>query len=848
MPVRSGLARTIERWLRSRHEARRESSERGDTLIEVLLALVVLGLAGLALLAGFATAITSSSEHRHLAALDSSYRVAANTAIADIQQQAQQFANQANDPFVCPNTFNPTFPNLSGQFQVTASAPQYWNTTTNSWQSTCIAGAAQQYTLTISSATNNFTTTETTVISDPAAPLAPNGNGAPVQLAWVQQPTGGSAFSPVSPQPEVAVEDSSGSIVTSDFSSVTLQLVSGPPGGAISNTCAGVESYGLVQFSDCTMNVAGSYTIRAVDSNPSVQATPTISFPVTPASAARIAFVSNSLSGPASSSATLGPITVQEQDAFGNPIPTPTALQVNLTSNSTGTSVFSKTSGGVAITSVTIPANSSTAPTFFYGDTKAGTPSITAAATGLASGSQSETITGATASQLAITSSPFSAAASNKATASFTVTLEDTFGNVTTKTSSTTVNLTSNSTGTHEFSATSGGANVTSVPLAANTSSVTAYYGDAKIGTPTISAAATGLTTATQQETISTGPTKLVLTGPTSGSASGTAALGPFTVTEETAAGALTTVGETVTLTSTSTGTYIFNATQGASTPTGSTTVTIPNGQSSATFYYGDSKVGTPTITAAANGLTSATQQETIASGPAAQLTFTNSAVSGTASTNATLGPLTVQEQDAFGNTTTSALTINLSSSSTGTSEFAATSGGGATTSITIAAGRSTASFFYGDTQAGTPTITGAATGLTSGTQTETINASAGTQLAITSTPFSGTANVVRDQRVHGDARRHLRQCDHQDEHHYDQPHLKLDGYTRVLRHFGRRECDQRPVAHQDFLGNVLLWRRGAGNPDDHRNLHRPDLGHTTRSHYGGSSGQVALYYCRCLG
>ena len=140
--------------------------------------------------------------------------------------------------------------------------------------------------------------------------------------------------------------------------------------------------------------------------------------------------------------------------------------------------------------------------------------------------------------------------------------------------------------------------------------------------------------------------------------------------------------------------------------------------------------------------MTSATQQETITAGAAAQLVFTTGAVSGGASNSPTLGPITVQEQDAYGNVSTTALTVNLSSSSAGTHEFAATSGGTAITSINIAAGSSTATFYYGDTKAGIPIITAAAAGVTSGTQPETVTALAGTQLAITSSAFSAAANA----------------------------------------------------------------------------------------------------------
>ena len=49
-------------------EARR--SEAGDTLIEVLLAIVILGIASVAILLAFATTISGSAEHRTLTTAD----------------------------------------------------------------------------------------------------------------------------------------------------------------------------------------------------------------------------------------------------------------------------------------------------------------------------------------------------------------------------------------------------------------------------------------------------------------------------------------------------------------------------------------------------------------------------------------------------------------------------------------------------------------------------------------------------------------------------------------------------------------------------------------------------------
>src|SRR5207302_982903 len=130
----------------------------------------------------------------------------------------------------------------------------------------------------------------------------------------------------------------------------------------------------------------------------------------------------------------------------------------------------------------------------------------------------------------------------------------------------------------------------------------------------------------------------------------------------------------------------------------------ISGGNSSANFFYGDSKAGTPDRKSVVQGnlLTQATQQETITTAAATKLVITSSAVSGPASSSATLGPITVQRQDQFSNpTTTGTTTVDLSSNSAG-AVFAATSGGSSITQVSISGGNSSANFFYGDSKAGT--------------------------------------------------------------------------------------------------------------------------------------------------
>src|ERR1700722_6876398 len=71
-----------------------ERSERGDTMIEVLLALIVLGLTSVALIVAFSTTLSASAQHRALTSGDIAVNNYSQQVIAGIE------ANQ--DLFTCP--------------------------------------------------------------------------------------------------------------------------------------------------------------------------------------------------------------------------------------------------------------------------------------------------------------------------------------------------------------------------------------------------------------------------------------------------------------------------------------------------------------------------------------------------------------------------------------------------------------------------------------------------------------------------------------------------------------------------------------------------------------------------
>jgi hypothetical protein len=172
--------------------------------------------------------------------------------------------------------------------------------------------------------------------------------------------------------------------------------------------------------------------------------------------------------------------------------------------------------------------------------------------------------------------------------------------------------------------------------------------------------------------------------------------------------------------------TFTANATAGSYTVT-ATVTGIPG---SAAFSLAN-RAGDPAASTG-NGAAVATPDDATATEPDRAVTtgtvaITSAPATGSASSTADLGPINVQLQDASGATVPAAVptTVVLTSTSTGTAVFAATRRGAALSTVTIPAGSSSVSFFYGDTEAGTPTVTAAVAGLTPATQVEVVTAAA---------------------------------------------------------------------------------------------------------------------------
>jgi trimeric autotransporter adhesin len=715
-------------------------SEAGDTLIEVLLALVILGLASVALLLAFATSIAGSAEHRTLATADTVLRTVAEETISQMQQNS-------SGAFACPSTFTAS-PSVPTGYTVSSVTVQYWSSATSSFSSSnpCVANTPQLVTITVTA--NGVSYSISVVVEDPVAPAVATATTA-TKLVFLSQPSGNEVAG-VSLPLVVAVEGSNGGIVTSDLSPVTLAVTTGPSGTTLTNTCSGIEYDGVVTFNNCALTQAGTgYSITASEVTPSgvqnLTPSTTGTFNVVAASPAQFAFTSAPVSGVAAASALLGPITVQEQDAYGNP--TTAAETVNLTSSSTGSFIFSTSSGGAAVGSISIPAGSSSA-SFYYGDTMSGSPVLTASGA-LTSDTQAETITAGPATQVSITPNPAAVATSNTTNVALGLQLEDQFGNNTTSSGTTTLALSSPST-TDFFSAYNGVSatlgNTINATFFNGAGTTTVYYGDELVETATITAKNGSATWGTASVVVNAGAaTKVAITAsPATATASGTTNVALNLQLEDQFGNNATSSGTTTLTLSSPSATDFFASSMGATgTPGNTTSATFTTGVGTATIYYGDQGAETDTITAKKGSSTWGTVSVTVTPAAAAQVIITPSPLTATASgtTNVTLG---LQLQDQFGNNTTSSGTTTLTLTSPSTTDFFTATGGasgtlGNTINATFANGVGTATVYYGDEKAETDTITALNGSTPWGSASVSITAGTATKLIFTTSP-SATA------------------------------------------------------------------------------------------------------------
>jgi len=533
------------------------------------------------------------------------------------------------------------------------------------------------------------------------------------QLVYTRVATTGTAGQILRPTLRVSVEDAFGNVVTSDTSTITVAVESGPGDFDPASTTSVATTNGVAKLTNLILDTAGTYTLVA--SNGTLPSSISGDIVVSAASASQLVLEQAPTTGIAGQA--LSPsVTVEVEDAFGNLATANTStVKIALASGPGGFDTASTTSaavtGGIATFSNLI-LDTPGQYTFSLSDGK-----LTGATTGTIN------IGSGTASQLVLQQSPTSGTAGEALSPSITVAVEDAVGNVLTSDSSTvTVSIATGAGGFDAGSTTS----VTVVNGIATFSNVildTAGSYTLSLSDGTLTAATTGTITI-----VAGSATQLVLQqSPTSGTA-GQALSPSVTVAVEDSFGNVIT-GDTSTVT-------VAVATGPAGFDAGSTTSMAAVGGVATFSNLLFDTTGNFTLSVSDGGLTGATTGSiTISPALASQLVLEQSPTTGTAG-QALAPSLTVIVEDIFGNVVTGDASTVTVAVATGPAGFAA----GSTTSVTPVSGVATFSNLVLDT-AGNYTLfvsDGALTGVTTGSIT--ISAGLASQLVLQQSPTSGTA------------------------------------------------------------------------------------------------------------
>jgi type II secretory pathway pseudopilin PulG len=606
---------------------------------------------------------------------------------------------------------------------------------------TCLfsGNAGSPYTLTASVVVSGNT------VSGQSQTFSPSQAGTATQVQFTNTvAAGATAGSLMATQPIVKIEDSQGNVVTSSTATITLTSSGGTLAGCTNLTAVA----GVVNVANCTFGgVIGSpYTLTATSLG--LTSAQSNSFSNTMAGTEAGVSVAASPTAVSVDNVTNVQLTFQVVDNWGNDTVSNGTTSLTVSSNSTGgffnTAPLSSGTLGVA-TTVMIPSGSTSA-TAYYGDETAGSPTITAydSQTTRRYGSASLTISPATPTQLVYLTPP---PATRTAGSTFAVTVadEDQFGNITTSDNSTAVTL----------SATNGRSNGGFQCVTPLTTAVTGgvvvfqncQYTSASVTPYTLTASATGLTSATATTTVSAGnASKMVIWGGDNQSATISSAFASPMAVLVTDSNGNVVSGVTVTFTSpngnksgtfaSSTGSCV--ATGGTITHT-CTAVTNAQGVASSLSFTAGSTTGTYNVTVTSPGLTTATFSETNTNGTLMFLTAAQSFTSVVGSPGTTSGSVVIQAQDGNGNPVIqkTPLTVTVTYVKTGVTPASPIT-------VTIPAGSSIGSFTLAagaSTTAGSFVITAAAPGYASTTQTETVRtvAVAGSATVTTTSPQTVT-------------------------------------------------------------------------------------------------------------
>jgi hypothetical protein len=291
----------------------------------------------------------------------------------------------------------------------------------------------------------------------------------------------------------ITAEDMSDNVVTNYTGSAGFTDLS----GTINLKSTGVFNNGVLQASVAIAKAYTGDTITATDAVSGATGTSN-AFNVVAGAPTQLVYVAGT-SQSITTNTVSSVITVQLEDADGNAVTASSGVTVNLATSTTTGTFWNSSAGSTKITSVTIASGSSSA-SFYYSDTAAGSPVLTASSTGLTSATTTFTVS---SDKLVFIEGATQTLATGQTSTAIEIAQETPTGGADYNIlSTTTIQLTTSSSG-GEFLSSPGGSIISSVTVGMiSYESSTFYYVDSAAGTPTLTASAGGFTPGTTTFTI----------------------------------------------------------------------------------------------------------------------------------------------------------------------------------------------------------------------------------------------------------------------------------------------------------------------------------------------------------
>jgi hypothetical protein len=351
-------------------------------------------------------------------------------------------------------------------------------------------------------------------------------------------------------------------------------------------------------------------------------------------------------------------------------------------------------------------------------------------------------------------------ATAGRCTGPVTVTLEDAFGTPAPAAGDTALTATATPGDGVVLYADGTCATATAAPVVpAGQASATFWFVATRAGPFDLALARGGAAPAVQRETVAAGPpAALAFVTPAQAINAGACSQSAAVEVRDAYGNPSPEAARTLALTATPAGGVTFFA--GPACSGAATTITVPAGEARAAFTFSGATAQTVTVTAAASGLASASQDELVTpDGRATRLAFLTpprGAAAGSCSDE-----LTLQAQDSAGLAVASAGAVQVALTATPSAGFATYSDAACSvpaTTLQIGASQSTAGFHFRGTLAASVIVTAASPSLTGVQQTESVGPAPPARVAIASRPqavAAGTCSRSVDLRVedaHGNA------------------------------------------------------------------------------------------------